>query len=142
MRCGGCAQHCLDQKVQEDSWGNAPNPVLLSQSCCRLWGAPGSPQHQDCFGSIAVQAHGSSQLLTFLLLGGVQVGRNHCCGVLQLQDKATVLTTERKKVSGHVSRFAFGIPQRSGHGLFREGLMFILTPFSVCRGARQCQRSW
>lgn len=30
MRCGGCAQHCLDQKVQEDSWGNAPNPVLLS----------------------------------------------------------------------------------------------------------------
>lgn len=37
-----------------------PNPVLLSQSCCRLWGAPGSPQHQDCFGSIAVQAHGSS----------------------------------------------------------------------------------
>lgn len=30
MLCGGCAQHCLDLKVQEDTCGNAPSPVLLS----------------------------------------------------------------------------------------------------------------
>lgn len=54
--------------------------------------------------------------------------------LLQLQDKATVLTTERKKVSGLVSAPPPPCPALEEAGSFE--------PFSLCREAKRSQRSW
>lgn len=66
-----CAQHCMGQKVQEDSWGNAPSSVLLSPHVLEFKCLPVPLAEKPLYSISAFPSPaGSDAGLTVVLWGG------------------------------------------------------------------------